>query len=183
MYKSIIEYFADKSASQCGYCRSTNGSYSNGMWGHVMTCQDYQDLLDRGWRRSGRYCYKPTMNKTCCPQYTIKCDSTQFQVTKSQKKIMKKFRNYVINGGDLPKNDFPTANDLNSGDDSDEFSDEQEDIQNEEKTDKMDIESAEQAKANDMETKLKLDPNVKVQVTPADESIAKPTNWYLSCCI
>ena len=45
MYKSIIEYFADKSASQCGYCRSTNGSYSNGMWGHVMTCQDYQGKL------------------------------------------------------------------------------------------------------------------------------------------
>ena len=50
----------------------------------------------------------------------------------------------------------------------------------------MDIESAEQAKAIDMETKLKLDPNVKVQVTTADESIAKTTNWYfellhLSC--
>ena len=150
----------------------------------------FLDLLDRGWRRSGRYCYKPTMNKTCCPQYTIKCDATQFQLTKSQKKIMKKFRTYIINGGDLPKNDFPsssTANDLNSGDDSDEFSDAEEEFQDEEKTDnKMDIESAEQAKAIDMETKLKLDPNVKVQVTTADESIAKTTNWYfellhLSC--
>jgi len=124
MYKSIIEYFADKSASQCGYCGSKNGSYSNGMWGHVMTCQDYQDLIDRGWRRSGRYCYKPTMNKTCCPQYTIKCEATQFKMTKSQKKILKKFRNYIIKGGDLPKNDFPsssTAKDLNSDDDSDEY--------------------------------------------------------------
>ena len=97
---------------------------------------------------------------------------------------MKKFRTYIINGGDLPQNDFPsssTAIDINSGDESDEFSDE-EDVQNdEEKTDnKMDVENA---KAIDMETKLKLDPNVKVQVTTADESIAKPTNWYLSCCI
>ena len=143
----------------------------------------FLDLLDRGWRRSGRYCYKPTMNKTCCPQYTIKCDATQFQLTKSQKKIMKKFRTYIINGGDLPQNDFPsTSTDINSGDESDEFSDEGED--DEEKTDnKMDIENAEKAKAIDMETKLKLDPNVKVQVTTADESIAKPTNWYLSCCI
>ena len=139
----------------------------------------FLDLLDRGWRRSGRYCYKPTMNKTCCPQYTIKCDATQFQLTKSQKKIMKKFRTYIINGGDLPQNDFPsssTAIDINSGDESDEFSDEGED--DEEKTDnKMDIENAEKAKAIDMETKLKLDPNVKVQVTTADESIAKPINW------
>ena len=147
----------------------------------------FLDLLDRGWRRSGRYCYKPTMNKTCCPQYTIKCDATQFQLTKSQKKIMKKFRTYIINGGDLPQNDFPSSSstiDINSGDESEEFSDE-EDVQNdEEKTDnKMDVENAEKAKAIDMETKLKLDPNVKVQVTDADESIAKPTNWYLSCCI
>ena len=127
------------------------------------------------------------MNKTCCPQYTIKCDATQFQLTKSQKKIMKKFRTYIINGGDLPENDFPsssTAIDINSGDDSDEFSDEEDAQNDEEKTDnKMDVENAEKAKAIDIETKLKLDPNVKVQVTTADESIAKTTNWYLSCCI
>ena len=127
------------------------------------------------------------MNKTCCPQYTIKCDATQFQLTKSQKKIMKKFRTYIINGGDLPENDFPsssTAIDINSGDESDEFSEEEDAQNDEEKTDnKMDVENAEKAKAIDIETKLKLDPNVKVQVTTADESIAKTTNWYLSCCI
>ena len=22
-----------------------------GMWAHILSCQDYQDLLDRGWRR------------------------------------------------------------------------------------------------------------------------------------
>jgi hypothetical protein len=37
-----------------------------------MTVQDYQDLIDRGWRRSGRYCYKPTMHIMCCPMYTIR---------------------------------------------------------------------------------------------------------------
>ncbi|KPP76883.1 hypothetical protein Z043_103734 [Scleropages formosus] len=42
------------------------------MWSHTMTVQDYQDLIDRGWRRSGKYVYKPIMNKTCCPQYTIR---------------------------------------------------------------------------------------------------------------
>jgi len=174
MYKSIIEYFADKSASQCGYCRSKNGSYSNGMWGHVMTCQDYQDLIDRGWRRSGRYCYKPTMNKTCCPQYTIKCDATQFKMTKSQKKIIKRFRNYIIKGGDLPKNDFKASsinNDLNSDDDSEEdFSDCEEEIiqDDQDKSEKMDVESAEKAKALDMETKLKLDPKVQVQMSSKD---------------
>ena len=102
MYKSIVEYFADKSGSRCGYCRSRDQSFSHGMWGHVLTCSDYQDLIDRGWRRSGRYCYKPTMDKTCCPQYTIKCDATLFHLTKTQKKCLKKFRNFIIKGGDPP---------------------------------------------------------------------------------
>jgi hypothetical protein len=33
----------------------------------------YQTMIDRGWRRSGRYCYKPDLKRSCCPQYTIKC--------------------------------------------------------------------------------------------------------------
>lgn len=35
------------------------------------------------------YCYKPTMDKTCCPQYTIRCDTSQVKLTKSQKKVLK----------------------------------------------------------------------------------------------
>lgn len=39
---------------------------------HILTVQDYQALIDRGWRRCGSYCYKSTMDQTCCPMYTIK---------------------------------------------------------------------------------------------------------------
>lgn len=42
------------------------------MWAHSLTVQDYQALIDRGWRRSGSYCYKPLNDETCCPMYTIK---------------------------------------------------------------------------------------------------------------
>lgn len=37
---------------------------------HVI--QVYQKMIDRGWRRSGTYCYKPDLRHSCCPQYTIK---------------------------------------------------------------------------------------------------------------
>ena len=53
-------------------------------------------MIDRGWRRSGQYCYKPTMEKTCCPLYTIKCQALNFKPTKSQKKVVKKFVNYIL---------------------------------------------------------------------------------------
>ncbi len=44
--------------------------------------------------RSGKYCYKPTMDKTCCPQYTIKCDVKNFKLSKSNKKVIKRNNKY-----------------------------------------------------------------------------------------
>lgn len=35
------------------------------------------------------------MKTTCCPQYTIRCDVTGFQMNNSHKKVLKKFRNYL----------------------------------------------------------------------------------------
>jgi len=93
---SIVEYFAEHSGYKCGYCKKEDTNFSHGMWGHTLTTQDYQDLIDRGWRRSGQYCYKPTMSRTCCPLYTIKCDAMKFRASKSQKKVVKKFVNYII---------------------------------------------------------------------------------------
>ena len=37
------------------------------------------------------------MNRTCCPLYTIKCDAVNFKPSKSQKKVVKKFVNYILN--------------------------------------------------------------------------------------
>ncbi|XP_033887058.2 arginyl-tRNA--protein transferase 1 isoform X6 [Acipenser ruthenus] len=99
---SIIEYKGLKSGYRCGYCGCGDGKVSFGMWSHALTVQDYQDLIDRGWRRSGKYIYKPIMNQTCCPQYTIRCDSTNFQPSKPQKKILKKMSKYLCKG-ELPK--------------------------------------------------------------------------------
>ncbi|KAI9245794.1 arginine-tRNA-protein transferase [Helicostylum pulchrum] len=86
---------AGPSKHDCGYCKGTDTSISFGIWAHALTCSDYQDMIDRGWRRSGKYCYKPDLEKSCCPQYTIRLDATQFNITKSQKKILNKFNRYV----------------------------------------------------------------------------------------
>ncbi|XP_041124342.1 arginyl-tRNA--protein transferase 1 isoform X2 [Polyodon spathula] len=99
---SIVEYFGGEDGYKCGYCKNENGNFSHGMWSHALTVQDYQDLIDRGWRRSGKYIYKPIMNQTCCPQYTIRCDSINFQPSKPQKKILKKMGKYLCKG-ELPK--------------------------------------------------------------------------------
>ena len=98
---SIVEYFpheAGKAGHHCGYCKSENGSISYGMWAHTLTCEDYQDLIDRGWRRSGKYCYKPIMKTTCCPAYTIRCDAVHFSLSRSQKVVLKRMRQFLEEG-------------------------------------------------------------------------------------
>ncbi|XP_042289556.1 arginyl-tRNA--protein transferase 1 isoform X1 [Thunnus albacares] len=99
---TIVEYFGGDDGYRCGYCKNEKGNFSHGMWSHTMTVQDYQDLIDRGWRRSGKYVYKPIMNKTCCPQYTIRCHALKFQPSKSHKKILKKMSKF-ISKEELPK--------------------------------------------------------------------------------
>ncbi|XP_032986937.1 arginyl-tRNA--protein transferase 1 isoform X2 [Rhinolophus ferrumequinum] len=118
---SVVEYFEGEDFYRCGYCKNESGSRSNGMWAHSMTVQDYQDLIDRGWRRSGKYVYKPVMNQTCCPQYTIRCRSLQFQPSKSHKKVLKKMLKFLAKG-EISKGNCedepmePTMEDVVAGD-------------------------------------------------------------------
>ncbi|XP_047618665.1 arginyl-tRNA--protein transferase 1 isoform X3 [Phacochoerus africanus] len=118
---SVVEYKGLKAGYHCGYCDTEEGKASCGMWAHSMTVQDYQDLIDRGWRRSGKYVYKPVMNQTCCPQYTIRCRPLQFQPSKSHKKVLKKMLKFLAKG-EISKGNCedepmePTAEDAVAGD-------------------------------------------------------------------
>ena len=99
MDKSLCEYFYSPDESKghkCGYCKAPEGSVSQGMWAHKLTCEDYQDMIDRGWRRSGKYCYKPIMDRTCCPLYCIRCEAADFKLSHSHKSVLKKMSNYLV---------------------------------------------------------------------------------------
>ena len=50
------------------------------------------------------YLYKPSMEKTCCPQYTIKCNALDFRISRSQKKVLRNFSEFLqsSNPGSLP---------------------------------------------------------------------------------
>ena len=101
MDRSVSEYRYKPDGAKghrCGYCGSEDSKVSNGMWTHYLTCEDYQDLIDRGWRRSGKYCYKPVMDVTCCPQYAIRCEAAKFRLSNSQKKVLKIMNDYLLNG-------------------------------------------------------------------------------------
>lgn len=98
---SLVEYLYEQGGPRpykCGYCKSPDTSYTQGVWGFKMTCQDYQDLVDRGFQRSGNFVYKPVMKQTCCPQYVIRMDTKKFTLSKSQKSCIKKFKRYLVQG-------------------------------------------------------------------------------------
>ena len=55
------------------------------MWAHKVSCEAYQELLDRGWRRSGQWLYRPLPDKQAachCHPYTIRLDTAQFMPSK-----------------------------------------------------------------------------------------------------
>ncbi|XP_033248383.1 arginyl-tRNA--protein transferase 1 isoform X2 [Drosophila miranda] len=97
MSVSIVKYFGSQ-LGKCGYCTGINCSKSNGMHAYRLDCQDYQNLIDRGWRRCGNYCYKQKNKETCCPCYTIKCDALAFKLTKSNKRILRRMNRFLRDG-------------------------------------------------------------------------------------
>ncbi|KAK8577155.1 hypothetical protein V6N13_122148 [Hibiscus sabdariffa] len=81
--------------SSCGYCKSSGRtSISHGLWSHSLTVNDYQDLLDRGWRRSGCFLYKPEMERTCCPSYTIRLRASDFVPSKEQRRVYRRMQRF-----------------------------------------------------------------------------------------
>ncbi|KAK4489264.1 hypothetical protein RD792_005061 [Penstemon davidsonii] len=65
------------------------------LWANSLTVDHYQALLDRGWRRSGCYLYKPEMEKTCCPSYTIRLKASEFSPSKEQVRVSKKMQRFL----------------------------------------------------------------------------------------
>jgi arginyl-tRNA--protein transferase 1 len=91
------------------------------MWAQNLSADMYQKLINRGWRRSGKYCYKVLLNKSCCSTYTIRfeldlnvigtnkltlfwffffsrCEAFNYSPSKSQRKVLRRFNEYLLNG-------------------------------------------------------------------------------------
>ncbi|XP_075500053.1 LOW QUALITY PROTEIN: arginyl-tRNA--protein transferase 1-like [Primulina tabacum] len=82
--------------STCGYCKSgARTRISHGLWAHSLTVDDYRALLDRGWRRSGCFLYKPEMEKTCCPSYAIRLKASDFSPSKEQMRVSKRMQRFL----------------------------------------------------------------------------------------
>ncbi|VDL61776.1 unnamed protein product [Nippostrongylus brasiliensis] len=104
---SIVEYCGLSEKSRCGYCKNTRQRASlgeedgnnadEGCFGHVIDGENFMRLLEYGWSGSGKYMYKPTMERTCCPQYTIRLDSSKFILSRSQRRVLREMNLFLKN--------------------------------------------------------------------------------------
>ncbi|KAK9742364.1 hypothetical protein RND81_03G167000 [Saponaria officinalis] len=107
---------AGRRRSSCGYCKSgRRSSISHGLWARSLTIADYQDLLDRGWRRSGCFLYKPEMESTCCPSYTIRLKADRFTPSKEQQRVFRRMQRYVDGFWDGKKQELPHKSEDSQG--------------------------------------------------------------------
>lgn len=61
----------------------------------TLQTEDVSIVFCSGWRRSGRWLYKPVHEKTCCQLLTIRLDVDKFAESKRQRKVRRKWLAYV----------------------------------------------------------------------------------------
>lgn len=95
---AIISYRSSRTVSLIcgGYCDGEDTSHSFGVWAHSLSAQTYQKLIDRGWRRSGHYLYRPNLRRSCCKSYTIRLDATRFKPDRKHRQALNKFNRYIL---------------------------------------------------------------------------------------
>jgi len=62
-----------------------------------MKAETYNILMERGWRRSGNYFYKPNIAGSCCKMWTHRMDVAQWKVKKDQRKTWRMIGEWIRN--------------------------------------------------------------------------------------
>ena len=105
----------------CGYCKHQSVQIKSRLKNEIMMkiksipLDIYQNLVEKGWSKSGTLIYKRNYEKSCCKIYQPRVNINNFKISKEQKKIMKKFRKYL--SGEYEQNKFNKLyNNINDND-------------------------------------------------------------------
>lgn len=94
--KSISEAISVPSwAGKLKESSTTPSSISIGFQVENMTVEQYDLLINKGFRRSGTFLYKPDMLRGCCRMYTIRTNYEMFKLTKEHKQTVNKFNKRI----------------------------------------------------------------------------------------
>lgn len=97
----------------CGYCHckkefspyewlpedanapERNTHITIGLFVHLMDTHQYAQLVNRGFRRLGRYLYTGDMLRGCCRMYTIRTNTHHYGLTKKHRKVINRFERAI----------------------------------------------------------------------------------------
>ncbi|PLB55707.1 Arginyl-tRNA-protein transferase [Aspergillus steynii IBT 23096] len=82
--------------NSCGYCKSEDGSASYYTSSVAVRPVHYEELVNRGWRRSGTLYYKPNLQRSCCPHYTMRMEASAFKPRKDQRKAINRWNKFIL---------------------------------------------------------------------------------------
>ncbi|KAF7301376.1 Arginyl-tRNA--protein transferase 1 [Mycena indigotica] len=125
---------AGPSNSTCGYCsppgvRSAEKTFAQkcGLVGLQMSVTVYKQLIDRGFRRSGKFrrtwCYLPNLPKSCCPLYTIRLDVSEFKLSKSKRKLVNRWNKFILGGKQPTEKEFVLTTTIHAAENDSQSSD------------------------------------------------------------
>ncbi len=80
---------------------ATKTSKSYGLLFDSLPYDTYEDLINHGWRRSGKHLYRPHNFESCCPALSIRLESSKFasRSTPQKSKLEDDVANSVLVGG------------------------------------------------------------------------------------
>lgn len=102
----------------CGYCKLQKKDFNAiegrkltdepqsiiiGMSSERVSCRQYDELMNKGFRRSGKFLYRPDLLRSCCRLYTIRTTLQQLLVGKEHRKVINRFIR-AIGDGKEPRN-------------------------------------------------------------------------------
>ena len=85
----------------CGYCKHQTvplKNYNKSQFKFMIKSipvNILQRMLEKGWGRSGNLMYKKNYQNCCCKLYQPRVNIKNFEISKEQKKVMKRFRKYL----------------------------------------------------------------------------------------
>ena len=88
----------------CDYCHNIRGSkekvpsYMTGFTSGKFRADDFEQLLDLGFARTGNYFYQRDTARTCCDVFQYRVDIQKYTPCPKKKKVMRKFYRYLMQG-------------------------------------------------------------------------------------
>ena len=104
-----VQLYDDPDPAPCPYCSKQASDLADMMIcnSQIMPYDMFEKIMERGWWRTGNVIFKPQVARVCCPSYAIHLPVNCFQVSKSHRNILNRWKRFLLNGD--PRWDNRTA--------------------------------------------------------------------------